>query len=1719
MDEAKRFDYYVAKRNRKFAQMQNIADRFQNLTVDNVKAHQAYYSKLSDLENKFDDLQEEIQNFNLSITVAAHNIELIQVQNAFDQLLYSARGKYLETMQSLKHETPSVEKPSSSSNRSLPKILIPPFHGKIDQWPEFISLFKSVIDNNESLTATEKFQYLRALLKDDALAIISNISFTPENYKLAFQALNDRYQNDRRLANFYVNQIREFSKINSPSYDDFQRFLSVHLNSVNSLKALGIKDLADYLLFQLSLYNLDCETRKLFEDQHDSHTIPSYNDLMTFISNQCRKFELFSQDGKPSATKSYSSKSRTSYSKNTLLTSTDTSAAAQGSCVICKENHPIIICPEFLKKSIAARYDTIRSLKRCFNCLGNHHLSKCKSEKCCKHCRSKTHNSTLHRTYPTTAPSSSPIQDTQIHPSVSNISGSTFSPQTLACNINRDIPEESVVLLGTAQILILDSSGTLRRCRAVVDPGSQVSAITESCVQALSLSRMKCPLSLNGISNASIKTHGMVQCNLSSIHDYSQQVTASPVILSSIANDQPSVTLSTQILSRFRNLKLADPQFNRSGPIDFLIGADLFTDILEDNGSVILKGKPAGINTIFGWIIMGQVPTQTCSPGKTSLLVQNLNVENLLKQFWEIEELPRTEISNPDDLSCEEFFSQTFSRVESGRYMVKLPFLNAPKLLAKNTHRVSCSFLSLERRLLRSSKSYQAYQAFMTEYCTLEHMTRAISPSSYVIPHHCVFKETSSTTKLRVVFNGSDSNSSGVSLNEQLMSGPKLQKDISDILNPFRMFAIALCADIKMMYRQILIHPDHRKFQHIFWRENPHEPITEFELNTVTYGLRPSAFLSQRVLQQLAHDEGQSYPLASHALLNQTYVDDVVSGASSIEDAQVLQYQLISLLGLGQFELRKWSSNAPRLLAHLPIEHLETPLNFSHHDDVFKILGLIWDPKRDVFTYNVVPFDGVHSKRCILSYVARTFDPLGWLSPLVFYMKHFLQQLWLSGLSWDDTLSTDLADSWIKFVADMPCIERICIPRHISNFKDSHMLIGFCDASEKGYAAAIYLRSVSLDSQVSCNLLKAKTKVAPLKSLSIPRLELSAALLLARLLHSLSKFTSTLNLKEIHLFTDSTIVLQWLCISPHKLKTFVANRVVEIIEKTSPTWWKHVRSELNPADLASRGTLASNIVDHTLWWNGPHFILSPSNCWPHGPEPLTVSTVPLELKSAVQSLLAQNPINPLYEHISSFSNLRRLQRVYAYVQRFQFNLRNPTERRIGPLSIEEMRSSLMFIVSITQHETLPMIFEAIANSRPTPVPFQKLSPYVDEGGLLRVGGRLRHSDLPSPSKFPLLLPKSCHLAALLCDYYHITSLHSGPRTVQALIQREYWVMSLRSLLRSRIRKCLTCHRFRATPVQPIMADLPSHRVCVSRPFTHTGVDFGGPFHIKQSKRRNAPTVPAYLALFICSATKAVHLELVSELSTAAFLAAFDRFISRRGLCSHIYSDCGTNFKGAARHLKEVFDFLTSHDHDLTNHLAQREIMWHFNPPHAPNFGGLWEAGIKSAKNLLHRILKNYNLTFEELTTIFARIEACLNSRPLCGISNDPHDGPDYLSPGHFLIGSPLLAPPEMIYDDDSTYLNRWQRLTQLHQSFWSRWSSEYLNTLMQRQKWTIGSPSLKIGDVVYFYGTSTSPLNWPIGRIIRLHPGQDGVSRVATVHTASGTLVRPLNKLVVLPSE
>lgn len=398
--------------------------------------------------------------------------------------------------------------------------------------------------------------------------------------------------------------------------------------------------------------------------------------------------------------------------------------------------------------------------------------------------------------------------------------------------------------------------------------------------------------------------------------------------------------------------------------------------------------------------------------------------------------------------------------------------------------------------------------------------------------------------------------------------------------------------------------------------------------------------------------------------------------------------------------------------------------------------------------------------------------------------------------------------------------------------------------------------------------------------------------------------------------------------------------------------------------------------------------------------------------------------------------------------------------------------------------------------------------------MIRVGGRIQASDFPYERKHQILLDSSHYLTKLFFRKEHVRQMHAGPQLLLATVRETIWPINGRHLARRTVHNCTTCRRVQGKTLQPKMGNLPAQRITVNFPFVSVGLDFAGPFFIVNRRGRGARLTKCYLCLFICMRYKCIHLEAVGGLSRDDFLMTLKRFIARRGKPAEIFSDNGRNFVAAA---KELGSFLKIHNHLFSDFAAQEGIKFNFIPAYSPHFGGIWESGIKSAKHHVKRVIGNLHLTFEELQTLFAQVEAILNSRPLCPMTSNPNDFLP-LSPGHFLIGRALTSfPSPQIEEVDPNKLKRFQRLEQIRQHFWRRWQNEYINELQRRQKWLKDTPQLKVDDLVLIKEENLPPLCWRLGRVTKLFPGPDGVIRVADVRTSTNCLRRALVRLCPLP--
>ncbi|GBO34178.1 hypothetical protein AVEN_160610-1 [Araneus ventricosus] len=1194
------------------------------------------------------------------------------------------------------------------------------------------------------------------------------------------------------------------------------------------------------------------------------------------------------------------------------------------------------------------------------------------------------------------------------------------------------------------------------------------------------------------------------------------------MVLPRITDFSPATRLDVSNLKIPENIQLADETFYIPQKVDLLLGCELFFEFIKADKIRLNDSRLILQDTCFGYIVAGSTEPIFQINNATSHCFLSRGMDTLdktLRSFWEIENVTCDSSPISEELNyCNEHYEKTHYRNSEGRYVVQMPFKpEIEKLSLGDSYQMASKRLdNLWKRLNRDPTMKFLYSEFLREYKNLNHMEEITNcnlsnDDGYFLPHQGVLRPSSITTKLRVVFDASAKTTTGYSLNDLLCAGGVLQDDLFSILTRFRKHQYAFTADISKMFRQIEINPSQRKYQKILWKEGPEENVKVFALKTVTYGTTSAPFLATRTLQQLAKDERENFPIASKVLLEDFYMDDCLSGASDINQFMALKKELGELLLRGGMTLHKWCSSASS-------ESDLYPFNYCEKQSTVKTLGMMWNNCEDAFLFDIYTSSTTEfTKRDVLSQIARLFDPLGLLGPVISKAKVFLQRLWLLQIDWSQKLPSDIAQEWSSFIASLSYVKNIKIPRFVLRPNPKEIILhGFSDASEKAYGAVIYLQSVCDSSDNNTFLLCSKSRVAPIKSVTIPRLELAACLLLAQLTR---KVLNALKLKidQVLLRTDSTIALSWIDTPPHLLKTFVSNRVAQIQELTKEYHWSHITSKNNPADLLSRGIDAQFLANNQFWFQGPDSFNS-----------LNSET---ELNQSDKNYLSEFKskdlvcltvkTSALFDDVICISNnFQKLIRIISLIFRF-INKCKKNSKECGAPSKTERQNAEIYILREVQARTfdneihsLEQCGNVTPNSR-----LKSLSPFLDSQGILRVGGRLRNSILPYDSKHPILLPAKHKVTDMIIQYYHKIQFHSGSQALLYNIRQKFWPLNGRNLCRKIVHSCVTCFKANPKISSQKMGDLPEDRVNPNFVFNSVVIDFAGPFYIKTKLRKRDPPTKIYVCIIICLSTKAIHLELVSDLSSEALIAALKRFMARRGKCRKILSDNATNFVGTKNEINRLFKLMEQQDALFQNFLSEEEITWSHIPPRAPHHGGLWEVGVKSFKFYFKRVVSNTCLTYEEFLTILVQIEGLLNSRPLTPLSSEVEDL-EILTPGHFLIGRPITAIPEpLMVELNDNRLNRWQLLTKKVQTIWKHWSKNYLNNLQQRHKWMFKTDNIKIGDMVLIKEDNVPVSNWPLGRIVKLYPGKDNIIRVVDIKTKTGIFKRSVSRLCVLPIE
>ncbi|XP_024869358.1 uncharacterized protein LOC112453047 [Temnothorax curvispinosus] len=642
------------------------------------------------------------------------------------------------------------------------------------------------------------------------------------------------------------------------------------------------------------------------------------------------------------------------------------------------------------------------------------------------------------------------------------------------------------------------------------------------------------------------------------------------------------------------------------------------------------------------------------------------------------------------------------------------------------------------------------------------------------------------------------------------------------------------------MYRQIRLDPTQTSLHRVVWREDPSHNIKIGELLTLTYGTASASAIATESLEQLAKSKMDKYPKGAIAVLKGFYMDDFVYGEDDEEEVLKIHRQVTALLAEGGFRIRKWASNSSGVLKEISQSSSKDYLLELDKDGAAKTLGVVWNPSKDVFLYRIsikASATQSHTKRSILSQIAQIFDPLGLLGPVIITAKILMQRLWKMKIDWNETLPRQIRTEWSTYIHELQDLEKISIPRKIVRSgqgvrKEIH---GFCDASEHAYGACVYMRSIGTDGVAEVHLICAKSRVAPLKVLSTPRLELQGAELLSELMEKVANALEG-KIEEKFYWTDAKIVLYWIQASNKKLPVFVAHRVGSIQERTAVDNWRHVGSKENPADLISRGISAKELMHSQLWWEGPQWLRC--NDLPESQQKVTEydeSQLAKNDRARVVTVASCQETSPFYK----FSTFTKVIRIAATCLRFVHNCKR--QKHYGPLTVDELEEATKCLIRREQAITFSKDIQDLTRQGTVSnqSSLKHLTPFIDEENLIRVGGRLQHANLRSDVKHPWLLLQRSKVTELIIEHEHRKLMHAGSEATLAAMRLRYWSPKARGTIRRVLRRCIRCFKAKPKFSEQLMGDLPTHRVIQSRPFSHTGVDFCGPIYVREGSRKNA----------------------------------------------------------------------------------------------------------------------------------------------------------------------------------------------------------------------------------------------------------------------------------------
>jgi hypothetical protein len=1499
-----------------------------------------------------------------------------------------------------------------------------------------------------------------------------------------------------------------------------------------------------------------------YKSQHKV-PFPPFSTLLKFVREMSKIYnDPAFQLEKPSKSDQYA------YIRTRMSGIIDNSDVAK-LCPIHKTQHHLAACKKFASKSFEEKRALLKEKSLCYKCLLPGHSSRqCKATVKCDVC-GKGHLTVMHRMQ-ALDPAANQSSSADPPPSRSSHGGEKPS----LCVNNRCTAlcgslnaSRSCGKIVPVNVFNRSQPSKSMKVYAVIDDQSNRSLASPALLDGLGVTSEEFMYTLTSCSG-SYSMSGRSVSGLC-VQSLDAQVTLDlpPVIecntIPEVRSEIPTPEVA-QCHTHLQRLAAVIPPNDARLPFGLLVGRDLpeahhvLDQIIGPPMSPFAQRLP------LGWVIVGDVCLQhkSTSVNAKKTCVDHNSHDSFIEpcrnhiKLREVDDIASDVFKKtPEDevvgLSVEDkkflaVMDGHFKKDSNGRWSAPLPLKSEDPVTVCNRAQALNRAHGLHASMQKDPIKREHMFKFMSQIFASGSAERAppTKPDgrSWYLPFFGVYHP-KKPGKIRGVFDSS-ATFQGLSLNKMLLSGPDLSNSLVGIIMRFRRDAYAIQADIEQMFYQFFVDPEHRDFLRFFWYQDNDftQPLVEYRMTVHVFGNSPSPAVATYGLRKTVADSEDDVK----AFVNRDfYVDDGCKSLPTKEQAvDLLSRTQADLKQNGDIRLHKVASNDRDVLMAFPTDDLCEEIKGVDLSDpsaplpVHSCLGLPWNLETDTFSVNLEFGSTPFTRRGILSTLNSIYDPLGFLAPAVISGKILLREISPKGKAWDEQLSTSdlvLWEQWKQSLKPLQSFDlpRMYVPTSLST-KTDYTFHVFSDASEKAIAAVVYVQVPSAPKS-GLGFVIGKAKVAPTSGHTIPRLELCSALLATELWQLVSAQLQV-DLHNVTFYTDSKVVLGYINNETRRFYTYVSNRVERIRHTSHPGQWKYIPTTSNPADLATRCVMEDVHQKVEAWLRGPTDFLQDSSleAFPLISPDSDSEIRPIVKKTGVADASLPPPLSTRFEKFSSWVSLVRALCLLKHVSQ-SFHSSSDTCKGWHSCaqhhSVDSAKATEQVIFKTVQREFYAEEMACLLKGEclPKSSSIRPLSPYLDKDGLLRVGGRLQEATetLDLPYIHPLILPKSSHVSSLLVRYYHDKMKHQGRHfTEGALRSAGFWIVGAKRLVSSMIGRCFTCRRLRGKTGHQQMGNLPADKVNPSAPFSHVGVDVFGPWSVSVRKTRGgSANAKRWAVLFTCMATRAIHIEVIEEMTSDSFINALRRFVALRGPIVALRSDRGTNFVGAAGELE--FDALFKEDGPVLHHLRQSGVTWSFNPPYAHHMGGSWERLIGVARRVLDAILldaKRKPLTHEVLCTFMAEVSAIVNSRPLVPISHDP-DSPLVLTPSMLLTSK--CGQEHVQFDSTDikqTYKDQWKHVQVLANTFWKHWKEEYLQTLQQRRKWTDKQPNICENDLVLIKDSTAHRNDWLIGLVTRSFPStSDSLVRTAEVRIASSNgptyYVRPVTELVPLWTE